>query len=108
MAVTVVRYKTKSDRADENQSLIEAVYAELDAARPEGLRYMTFRLGNGVSFVHIASIETVDGANPLAAVPAFAAFQQGIAERCEEGPLVMEASVVGSYGFPVQAERLKT
>jgi hypothetical protein len=105
MAVTVVRYKTKPDRADENQAFIEEVFAELNAERPEGLRYLTFRLGDGVSFVHIASIETVDGANPLAATLAFGAFQREIADRCEEGPLVMDATVVGSYRFPTDAHR---
>ena len=100
MAV-VVRYKTKSDRADENQALIEAVFAELDADRPEGLRYMTFRLADGVSFVHVASIETPDGSNPLAATAAFATFQQAVADRCEEGPLIMDATVVGAYGYGV-------
>jgi hypothetical protein len=108
MAVTVVRYKTKLDRADENQALIEGVFAELDAERPEGLRYMTFRLADGVTFVHVASIETLDGTNPLAATPAFGAFQREIADRCEEGPLVMDGTVVGSYRFPTDADRQET
>ena len=108
MAVTVVRYKTKPDRADENQALVEKVFAELDAERPDGLRYQTFRIEDGVTFVHVASIETPDGANPLAAVPAFGAFQQEIADRCEEGPLVMSATVVGSYRFPTTADRQET
>ena len=38
MGVTVVRYKTKPDRAEENQALIEKVFGELDARRPAGLR----------------------------------------------------------------------
>jgi hypothetical protein len=103
MAVTVVRYTTKLDRADENQALIEQVFAELGTERPEGLRYATFRLADGVSFVHVASIETPDGANPLATLPAFGTFQREIADRCEEGPLVSGATVVGSYGFPTGA-----
>lgn len=108
MSGVVVRYKTKSDRADENQALIEAVFAELASARPDGLRYMTLRLGDGVSFVHVASIETADGTNPLAAIAAFGAFQQEIGERLEEGPLVMDATVIGSYGFPTDADRPQT
>jgi hypothetical protein len=103
MAVTVVRYRTKPDRADENQALIEKVFAELAADRPEGLRYISVRLADGVSFVHMASIETADGSNPLGAAPAFGAFQRDIADRLEEGPVVMEGAVVGSYGFPTDA-----
>jgi len=103
LAVTVVRYTTKPDRADENQALVEKVFAELATERPDGLRYMTFRLDDGVTFVHVASIETGDGANPLAANAAFRTFQQEIADRCEEGPLVMGATVVGAHGFPADA-----
>ncbi len=99
MGVTVVRYKTKPDRADENQALIEKVFAELDAVRPAGLRYASYRLDDGVSFVHVASIETDDGTNPLVATPAFSEFLRGIGDRCEEGPLASDASVVGSYRF---------
>jgi hypothetical protein len=75
------------------------VFGELDTSRPDGLRYMTFRLADGATFVHIASIQTTDGDNPLATTAAFADFQREIADRCEEGPLVMDATVVGSYGF---------
>jgi len=99
VGVAVVRYKTKPDRADENQALIEKVFVELDARRPAGLRYASFRLADGVSFVHVASIETDDGANPLTATPAFSEFLRGIDDRCEEGPLASGATVVGSYRF---------
>ena len=36
MTATVVRYQVKPGRADENQELIEAVFAELDEREPEG------------------------------------------------------------------------
>jgi hypothetical protein len=99
MSVAVVRYRTRPDRADENQALIEKVFGELDGSRPAGLRYAAFRLADGVSFVHVASIETDDGTNPLTATPAFSEFLRGIGDRCEEGPLASDASVVGSYRF---------
>ena len=44
MGSTMVRYKVRPDRADENVALVEAVYAELARERPDGLRYATFRL----------------------------------------------------------------
>ena len=103
MTVTVVRYRTRPERADENQALVEKVFGELAESRPEGLRYTTFRLEDGVTFVHVASIDTPDGTNPLASTQAFGAFQREIGERCEEGPLVMDATVVGTYGFGFDA-----
>jgi CheY-like chemotaxis protein len=54
MSQMMVRYKVKPERAAENEQLIRAVYEELHRTRPHGLRYTTFRLEDGVSFVHIA------------------------------------------------------
>jgi hypothetical protein len=99
MSVTVVRYQTKSDRAEENQALIEKVFGALDADRPAGLRYASFRLADGVTFVHVASVETDDGVNPLTVTPAFAEFLREIGHRVEEGPTASAATVVGSYRF---------
>jgi hypothetical protein len=105
MGVTVVRYRSKPDRADENQALIERVFGELDRNGPEGIRYAAFRLADGVSFVHVASIETEDGTNPLSSTPAFSEFVREIADRCEEGPVASEGTMVGSYRiWPTDAE----
>jgi hypothetical protein len=95
----MVRYKTKPDRAGENKQYVEQVFQELLSSGPEGLRYATFKLADGVSFVHIASIETADGRNPLAQSRAFKAFQAGINDRCEEPPVAVDLTEVGSYRF---------
>jgi hypothetical protein len=93
--VKVVRYRTKPDRADENAELVRGVFAELAADDPGGLRYVTLRLEDGVSFVHVALIE--GDANPLASSQAFKRFQSEIAQRCEEQPTAHDATVVGAY-----------
>ena len=98
MKAIVVRYQTKPDRADENQRLIEKVFAELAETKPDGLRYRSFRLADGVTFVHIAHVTTTDGSNPLTQTAAFREFTAAIAERCEVQPVALEATVVGSYG----------
>ena len=54
MRQVMVRYKVKPDRVEENEALVRAVYEELAAPRPPGCRYATFRLEDGVSFVHVA------------------------------------------------------
>ncbi len=99
MTVAVVRYQTKPDRADENQALVEKVFAALGDDGPAGLRYASFRLADGVRSVHVASIDTDDGTNPLLATPAFAEFLEGLGDRCETGPEAAAATVVGSYRF---------
>ena len=97
MSTVVVRYQTKPERADENQKLVEQVFEQLRRQAPAGLRYATFRLDDGVSFVHIAAVDTADGSNPLTELPAFAEFSAGIGDRCVEPPAVREATLVGSY-----------
>ncbi len=99
MKTVVVRYETKPDTASENQRLVEAVFEELRRSDPGGVRYATFRLADGVSFTHIAIIDSEDGSNPLADTAAFAEFQKGIADRCVEGPAATDATLVGSYRF---------
>jgi hypothetical protein len=98
MKATVVRYQAKADRADENQGLIEKVFADLEARQPDGFTYKVFRLEDGVSFVHVV-IEHDDVINPdsLQDVPAFQAFVAGIADRCDVAPLTMGATIVGGY-----------
>jgi acyl dehydratase len=91
----VVRYKTSPEAGEENQRRVEAVFAELAATDPDGLRYATFRLADQVTFVHVAMLEGDD--NPLTRSVAFAAFQEGLAERCVEPPAPSEATLVGSY-----------
>jgi Antibiotic biosynthesis monooxygenase len=97
MKHVMVRYKVKPDRAAENEELVRAVYEELARTEPEGLRYATFQLGDGVSFVHLASVETEDGHSPLSEVPAFRRFQENIGDRCDEAPVATELRQIGSF-----------
>jgi hypothetical protein len=99
MRRVIVRYKVKADRADENISFIKKVFSELKETAPQGLRYASFIGADGVSFVHVASIESPDGSTPLATLAAFKAFQAEIKDRCEEPPQALEVSIVGSYGM---------
>jgi hypothetical protein len=97
MKTTVVRYQAKPERADENQRLIQAVFAELDERKPKGFTYQTFRLEDGVSFIHVAIEHEVDDPDSLQEVPAFRAFVADIADRCDVPPVAMGATIVGAY-----------
>ena len=65
----MVQYTVKAGRGDENQGYIERVFAELASAMPQGLRYASFRLDDGVSFVHVVSHESEDDTDQLRALP---------------------------------------
>lgn len=100
MARVIVRYTVKPDRVAENEQLVRDVYAELARTQPDGLRYATFKLPDGVSFVHLA-VHGQD--NPLKWVAAFGRFQEGIRDRCDEQPVVTHLEEVGSYRLMEEA-----
>ena len=95
MRRVMVKYKVKADQVAANEALVRAVYDELHRTNPGGIRYATFQLEDGLTFVHIASTE--DGQNPLSGVRAFQQFQEGIGDRCEEAPHVSELREIGSF-----------
>jgi hypothetical protein len=92
----VIRYRTKPERADENEALIKAVFAELAENPPSGVRYTALRLDDGETFVHVVQLDGDD--NPLVRVAAFQAFQAEIGDRVADGPYAADATVVGAYG----------
>jgi len=98
MGSSMVRYKVRPDRADENVALVQAVYQQLDRERPEGLHYATFRLPDGVSFMHVV-FESDQPGRILNELEAFKAFATDIESRCEEPPVATEITVIGSYAI---------
>jgi hypothetical protein len=96
MKTIMVRYTTSEAHSDTNASLVRAVFEELRARAPKGLRYASYRLPDTVTFVHIATLEVPDE-TLLTALPSFKAFQKDLKDRCVEPPVVTELSAVGSY-----------
>jgi hypothetical protein len=92
----VVRYRTRPDAAEENARLVEGVFTSLADVDPGDFRYTTYRLADGVTFLHVAHFAGTG--NPLVTLPAFAEFQRELPQRCDEQPAPSEATVVGSYG----------
>jgi hypothetical protein len=98
MKQVIVRYRVKPERAPENEELVRAIYAELNETKPGGLHYATFRLDDGVSFLHLSAHDN-DGPSPLTNVQAFKGFQENIADRCDEVPVVSAVTEIGSYAI---------
>ena len=97
MRLTFVQYRVKPGRAAENEAAIRAVFEQLARDAPSGVRYASLKLNDGVTFIHLASVETSDGANPLTGLAAFQAFVAGVKDRCEVPPSVQELNPVGAY-----------
>jgi hypothetical protein len=97
----MVRYKVKESRASENEELVRSVFDELEEVRPAGLHYGVFRSADGVTFVHVASLEPGVGSDSLTNLPAFRRYGADIGDRCEEPPASVDLVEVGSYRFSI-------
>jgi len=94
----VTRYATRSEQdADENQRRVEAVFAELEATKPDNVSYIVLRLQDG-SFVHVSFHDHGDDeVNPISSARAFAHFQHDHADRRDGDVLQQTATLVGAY-----------
>ncbi|MEX2539892.1 MAG: hypothetical protein WD646_14690 [Actinomycetota bacterium] len=97
MRTLMVRYKVKADRVAENENYVSKVFDELHKQDPSGFRYASFKLEDGVSFVHLVFEGSTNGNNSLGDLSAFQAFVSGIEDRCDEPPVATELTEVGSY-----------
>ena len=93
----VVSYQVRPEAVVEHIRLIEAIFAQLRAERPENVEYKVMRLDDGVSFVHISTAETPDGSNPLPGLAAFKEFGRDSASRVATPPVPTPAQIIGSY-----------
>jgi hypothetical protein len=97
MSSVAVRYTVRDGRGDENQALVEGVFAELAREGPAGLRYTAFRGEDGVSFLHVVTYDAGDAGAVLRSLPAFQLFREGLNARCAEPPVRLEMHEVGAY-----------
>jgi hypothetical protein len=93
----VVSYTIKPECLEEHVQLIEGVFDQLRTEAPATVEYKVMRLDDGVSFVHVSTADTPDGANPLPELAAFKAFQQDLGARLATPPNASGASAVGNY-----------
>ena len=98
MRQVMVSYKVKPEHVAENEALVRDVYEELGRVAPDGIRYATYRLEDGVSFVHVA-LQSDDGPSPLPELSAFRRFAAGIEDRCDEPPAFTTLQPIGAYGL---------
>jgi hypothetical protein len=96
METTVVRYKIKPDRVDENADVIKTLFAELRANAAEGVRYAALLLDDG-TFIHIAQGDP--GAPTISKLRAFAPYQAGLPDRLLDKPIPCSATVIDNYGM---------
>lgn len=97
--VIFVQYRVKKECAEENESFIGDVFSALERERPAGIRYVSFKSPDGVTFTHLALQETADGQSALLGLEAFQRFVTTVRNRCEVAPVSVELTPVGAYRF---------
>lgn len=96
MKHVMVRYTVRPESAEENVRLIRQVFDKLRQNAPDGLSYASYRLDDGVTFVHVASV--ADGDNhPLRQLSEFNAFTSTIRDRTDVAPVATTLHEVGRY-----------
>lgn len=91
----MIRYRVRRDQVDRNLELLRAAYEELESVQPDGLRWVTFQLEDGVSFVDLVGGE--DSPGVLSQLPAFQRLRATLDNRCDEPPVMTELHEVGSF-----------
>jgi hypothetical protein len=96
MSVQMVQAKIKRESVTDVQAAAKNMFAAVDAAQPEGIRYASCLLPDGETFVALLQVD--DGVeNPLPGFPEFREFLEGVEASRAEPPNVQPLTVIGSY-----------
>ena len=98
MYTLMVRSTVKAAHVTDVEAAVKRVFAALQQEQPNGIRYASCRLSDGVTYV--ALLELDDGVdNPLPVLPEFRAFQEHLKHWMAEPPISEQVTVIGSYRF---------
>jgi hypothetical protein len=97
MSVQMAEAKIRTENVGDLRAAADKMFAAIDAAQLEGVRYAWLLLPDGETFVAIVQVD--DGVeNPILALPEFQELQASTADWFAEPPNGAQAlTVVGSY-----------
>ena len=96
MSIRMVRATIKADKTGELEKSAREMFAAIQAAQPQGVRYASCRLPDGETYMILLALDD-DENNPLGAVQAFREFQENLKSWIAGPPTVTELTPVGSY-----------
>ena len=91
-----VQYTVKDDFVETNHANVRAVMEELRGKGNVGVKYTTFVLGDGRTFVHVAIHRDEAAADIIPSLPAFHTFRTALKDNVEVPPSSEEWTVVGT------------
>lgn len=97
MPLLMMQPKPKAEHREEMKAAIARLFAAIDEAQPEGIRYAACERSGDEGYLVL--LELSDGIeNPLPALPEFTEFQAKAAEWLDESsPPPTPLTVVGNY-----------
>lgn len=96
MNVMMIRSKVKPEHGAEVERAVQGLFAAIERASPEGIRYASTRLADQLTYV--AFLQVDDGVdNPLPSLPELGDFQENLKQWLAEPPQPEQLTVVGSY-----------
>ncbi|MFJ6832342.1 hypothetical protein [Streptomyces sp. NPDC091209] len=96
MTVLMVRATVKPEFVGELEDALHKMFTAVEEARPAGVRYASYRLPDGVTY--LAQLELADGIeNPLPAIAEFREFQAGLKKWLAGPPAAEHLEVRGAY-----------
>jgi hypothetical protein len=98
MNVVMIRARVKAESVPDVEAAAEKMFGAINAVRPEGVKYASTRLPDGVSVVALLALDDLAD-NPLQAIPEFREFQEHLPEWLAEPPTVEPLTVIGSYAL---------
>ncbi|WP_330306368.1 MULTISPECIES: hypothetical protein [unclassified Streptomyces] len=96
MTVLMVRSTAKPEFVGELEEALKKMFTAIERERPAGVRYASYRLPDGVTYV--AQLELADGVeNPLPAIAEFREFQAGLKDWLAGPPSAEQFEIRGAY-----------
>ena len=96
MSITMVKATIKPDKTAEMEKAGRKMFAAIEAAQPQGVRYASCKLADGETYVILLELDD-DENNPLGAVQAFRDFQDNLGSWLAGPPAIEQLTPVGSY-----------
>jgi hypothetical protein len=95
MGVMMLRATVQEGCAAEAEEAARTMFAAIERAAPEGVRYASCRAADGVTFVVLLQLDGED--DPLPALPEVQAFRAALPGWLAGPPTPEQLEVVGSY-----------
>ncbi|POM23838.1 hypothetical protein BTM25_24640 [Actinomadura rubteroloni] len=96
MSTVMIRATVRNESVGELETAVGKMFAAIEREGPDGVRYASCKLPDGVTFVVFLSLDDPQN-NPLTAIPEFLEFQNGLRGWIAGPPTPEPLTVLGSY-----------